>query len=101
MLRRVIRNVVMVQLTPDADPAEVRAIQDGFRAMKLSGCLSYTVGNDLGLRDGNWSFAIVADFTDEAAYRNYDADAEHNRLRGLLAPVTEGIARCQFELPEV
>jgi hypothetical protein len=31
---------------------------------------------------------------------NYDADAEHNRLRGLLAPMTERIARCQFELPD-
>jgi hypothetical protein len=28
------------------------------------------------------------------------ADAEHNRLRGLLAPMTERIARCQFELPD-
>jgi hypothetical protein len=99
MLRSVIRNVVMVECKPDADPAEVRAIQDGFRAMKLWGCLSYTVGDDLGLRDGNWSFAIVADFTTVDAYRNYDADDEHNRLRAMLKPMTARIARCQFELP--
>jgi Stress responsive A/B Barrel Domain len=100
MLGRMIRNVVMVQLAADADPAEVASVQDGFRAMQLTGCVSYTVGDDLGMREGNWSFAIVADFTDVEAYRSYDADAEHNRLRGLLAPMTEKIARCQFELPD-
>jgi hypothetical protein len=96
----VIRNVVMVQLAPDADPAEVARIQDGFRAMNCPGTVSYTLGNDLGLREGGWSYAIVADFTDAEAYRNYDADAEHNRLRALLAPMTQQIARCQFELPD-
>jgi hypothetical protein len=100
MLGGMIRNVVMVQLTADADLAEVASIQDGFRAMNCPGTVSYTLGDDLGLRDGNWSFAIVADFADTAAYRNYDADAEHNRLRGLLAPMIERIARCQFELPD-
>ena len=41
--------------------------------------------------------AIVADFEDEAAYRGYDQDAEHNRLRGLLAAHSERVARVQFE----
>jgi hypothetical protein len=100
MLGGMIRNVVMIQLAADADLAEVARVQDGFRAMNCPGTVSYTLGDDLGLRDGNWSFAIVADFTDTDAYRNYDADGEHNRLRGLLAPMTERIARCQFELPD-
>jgi quinol monooxygenase YgiN len=94
-----IRNVVMIQLSEDADLAEVARIQDGFRAMELPGCLSYTLGDDLGLREGNWSFAIVSDFEDGDSYRSYDLDEEHNRLRGLLAPFVEQIARCQFDLP--
>ncbi len=37
------------------------------------------------LHDGNWSFAIVADFTDADACRACDQDEEHNRTRaGLL-----------------
>jgi quinol monooxygenase YgiN len=95
-----IRNVVMIELTEDADLAEVARIQDGFRAMELSGCLSYTLGDDLGLREGNWSFAIVSDFEDGDAYRSYDLDEEHNRLRSQLAPFVQQIARCQFELPD-
>lgn len=90
----------MIELKPDHDRERIRAIQDGFRALDLPGCLSYTLGNDLGLRDGNWSYAIVADFADEAAYRAYDLDAEHNRLRDEQAPFVERAARCQFELPD-
>lgn len=88
----------MVQLKAEADLAEVARIQDGLRAMNCPGTVSYSLGDDLRLREGNWSFAIVADFTDVDAYRTYDADAEHNRLRRLLAPMTASIARCQFEI---
>jgi len=91
-----IRNVVLVELKPDADHAAVAAIQDGFRGLDCPGTVSYTLGDDLGLREGNWSFAIVADFEDERAYRAYDQDAEHNRLRGLLAAHAERVARVQF-----
>ncbi len=57
------------------------------------------VGDDFGLHDGNWSFAIVADFTDADAYRAYDQDEEHNRARAGLLPMTEQIARVQFGVP--
>jgi hypothetical protein len=93
-----IRNVVMVKLKDGYDAAEVAQIQDGFRGLNPPGCVSYTLGDDLGLREGNWSFAIVADFRDEATYRAYDLEAEHNRLRGLLVPFVDQIARAQFSL---
>lgn len=95
-----IRNVVMVALKEDHDRQEVAAIQAGFRALRPPGCQRYTLGNDLGLRDGNWSFAIVADFDDEASYRAYDLDGEHNRLRAALGPQVSAIARVQFELSD-
>ena len=50
------------------------------------------------MRPDNWSFAIVADFADEASYRGYDEDAEHNRLRARLLPMAEAVARVQFRL---
>jgi hypothetical protein len=95
----VIRNVVLVKLKAGADAAEVAAIQDGLRGLDCPGTVSYTLGDDLGLRDGAWSFAIVADFTDLDAYRGYDLDAAHNQYRARLAPLAEQIARVQFELP--
>jgi hypothetical protein len=95
-----IRNVVMIALVEAHDPAAVAEVQEGFRSLQPTGCVSYTIGDDLGLREGNWSFAIVADFVDEASYRAYDADPEHNRLRGLLAEHVASIARVQFSLPD-
>ena len=100
MLACVIRNVVMVRLGDDADPDEVTSIQDGLCAMQLPGTVSYTLGDDLGLREGNWSFAIVADFTDADAYHAYDRDRGHNDLRARLGPVSDQISRVQFEIPD-
>ncbi len=94
-----IRNVVLVRLKAGQDAAVIAEIQKGLRGLDCPGTVSYTVGDDLGLREGNWSFAIVADFADVASYRDYDADAEHNRIRARLAPLAEQVARVQFELP--
>jgi hypothetical protein len=93
-----IRNVVLVKLKAEADRAAVSRLQDGFRGLNCPGTLSYAVGDDAGLKDGNWSFAIVADFTSRESYKAYDLDAEHNRLRAELAPHAEAVARVQFEL---
>lgn len=94
-----IRNVVMVHLKPDHDRDEVAELMNAFRALDCPGTVSYTIGADARLREsGNWSFAIVADFVDADAYRGYDADEEHNRLRGRLAPMVDQIARVQFEV---
>lgn len=94
-----IRNVVLVRLKPGYDPAELADIQQDFRNLNCPGTISYTLGDDLGLRDGNWSYAIVADFTDAEAYRGYDLDEAHNRARARLAPLAAEVARVQFELP--
>ena len=95
---QMVRNVVLVELKSTADHRAVAAVQDGLRHLDCQGTVSYTLGDDLGLRDGNWSFAIVADFEDETAYRRYDGDAEHNRLRSLLDPYAERVARVQFQI---
>ncbi len=69
------------------------------RGVSTGGMLALTVGRDAGLRDGNAELGIVADFADEAAYRAYDEDAEHNRIRReLLAPILDHAERCQFRV---
>jgi stress responsive alpha/beta barrel protein len=94
----VIRHVLLVELRPDADPAAVAAIQAELRALDCPGTVSYALGNDLGLREGNWSFAVVADFENLDAFRGYDADPAHNEIRGRLAALTAQAARVQLEL---
>lgn len=94
-----IRNIVLVKLKAGQDPAVVAKAQQAFLGLNCPGTLSYVIGDDLGLREGNWSFAIVADFTDTEAYRGYDQDPAHNHARAGLIPLTEQIARVQFEMP--
>lgn len=95
-----IRSLVLIELKPTADLSEVAAIQEGFRGLNCPGTVSYTLGDDLGLKEGNWSFGICADFADEESYRGYDLDQEHNRLRAQLAPHVERVARAQYALPD-
>jgi len=90
----------MVRLKPDQDATEVAELQEVFRNLNCPGTVSYTIGSDLGLREGNWSFAIVADFIDTAAYRAYDLDAAHNAARARLAPMLAEAARVQFQIPD-
>jgi hypothetical protein len=94
-----IRNIVLVKLKPGYDPGLLAEIQQQFRDLHCPGTLSYTLGDDLRLREGNWSFGIVADFDNEESYRGYDLDEAHNRARARLAPLAEQVARVQFELP--
>ena len=95
-----IRSLVLVELKPTADLAVVAQVQEGFLALNCPGTLSYTLGDDLGMKDGNWSFGICVDFADEASYRGYDLDDEHNRLRAQLAPHVERIARAQYAVTD-
>jgi hypothetical protein len=94
----VIRNVVLGRLRPDADPAVLEAGLAGLRSLRLDGLVELRAGRDLGLRPGAWDYAITADLVDADAYRRYDEDEEHNRLRReCFAVVSEEIVRVQFE----
>ena len=93
-----IRNVVVGRVRPGASPEAVEEALDALMSLEPKGMIEMRVGTDAGLRDGNWSYAITADFVDEEAYRRYDLDEEHNRIRQeLFVPVSEEIARVQFE----
>jgi hypothetical protein len=60
----------------------------------------YEFGGDLGLREGNWDFAVVADFDDADGYRAYSADATHQQvIADHIAPNTVERAAVQYELP--
>lgn len=92
-----IRNVVVGRVRPDVPRARLEAALAAIVALDPPGCLSLLVGVDAGLRAGNWSFSITGDFVDEQAYRAYDLEDEHNRVRReLFAPICEELVRVQF-----
>ncbi len=81
-------------------PDQIHAVGRAMKALRFEGCGRWEMVQDLGLREGNLPYAFVSEFEDEAAYRAYDTDAEHNRIRReLLAPIAERIERFQYEVP--
>jgi Stress responsive A/B Barrel Domain len=97
----VIRNVVVGRLRHGADEELLAEALQGLLLLPLDGLLEMHVGRDAGLREGTWDYVITADFADAEAYRRYDADQEHKRLRRELFDVlSEEIARVQFEIPD-
>lgn len=92
-----IRNVVLGRLHADADAALLEQGLAALRELRIDGVVRLECGRDAGLRDGNWDYAVTADIVDEAAYRRYDEDEEHNRIRReLLGPVSAQVVRVQF-----
>ena len=92
-----IRNIVVGRLRPDVSPEAVDQALQALLGLRPDGLIEMRAGRDAGLRDGNWGYAITADFVDEDAYRRYDLEEEHNRIRReLFAPISESIARVQF-----
>lgn len=95
-----IRNVVVGTVHDDVDTAQVEEALQALMAMTVEGVpMQVTAGHDLGLREGNATYAITVDLPDEDAYRRYDADEEHNRIRReYFAPISASIQRIQFRL---
>ncbi len=94
-----IRHILMVRLTASATSQQLERIGAELAALTCPGRTAFTMGPDLGLRDGNMDLAMVADFTDIGAYQAYDTDPEHTRIRrDLIVPIAERLERCQIEL---
>ena len=93
-----VHNVVVGRLPEGHALAELEPALAAIVALDPPGLLDVRVGTDLRLRgEGSWDFAITSDFVDEAAYRAYDEEAEHNRIRREgFASICEQIVRVQF-----
>jgi hypothetical protein len=92
-----IRNVVVGRVREGVPRQVVEQALAAIVDLHPPGCLNMQVGVDAGLRPGNWSFSITADFLDEQAYREYDGESRHNRIRReLFDPICVDIARVQF-----
>ena len=85
------RHVVVFRFKPGTSDQQVDAIERGLAGLpaRLPEMRSYAYGRDLGIREGNGDFAVVAEFDDEAAWLVYQQDEEHRRvIEQLIVPVT-------------
>lgn len=96
-----IRHVALFRLREDAPPGTQQALEDGLflLAQTIESISAYHYGPDLGLRQGNFDFAVVADFEDETAFQSYaDHPAHVAFLKEQVAPAITERAALQFEI---
>src|SRR4051812_22510597 len=67
----------------------------------LSDTVSITHGPDLGFREGDGDYALVATFADRAGWDAYQADPRHKALlRDLVTPLLAARRAVQFQHAE-
>jgi hypothetical protein len=94
-----LHHVVTFDLKPDAPADQVERIAAALDALaaSLPEVRSLAVGSDLGLREGNASFAVAATFDDVDGFRAYADHPEHLRVvKELIGPHIEGRHPVQF-----
>ena len=97
-----IRHVVLFRFTAETTEEQKAAIVDGLRALppQIPELLTYNVGPDLGLSEGTFEIAVVADFVDADAYRRYLAHDAHEAVaRERIRPFVAQRASVQYEIP--
>ncbi|WP_374943775.1 Dabb family protein [Sphingomonas sp.] len=66
-------------------------------AAELSDLVAIRHGRDLGIREGNGDYALVATFADRAGWDAYQADPRHKAfVRDFVAPIQAARLTIQF-----
>ena len=96
-----IRHVALFTWTDDMTDEMERQFAAELTALapKLAGLRSYHAGTDLGIIEGNFDFAVVADFDDAESYLAYRDNAEHKGIISRLSgPRVKSRASVQYEI---
>ena len=95
-----IRHIAAFTFKKDAPDDAANNLEEGLFliAQTITEIEAYTYGTDLGLREGNHDFVVVADFKTEADFRTYSAHPDHQAfIRERLLPVLDQRVSIQFE----
>ena len=96
-----IRHIALFRLKENAPPTAPQDLREGLNrvAQAVPDIAAYRYGADLGLREGNFDFGVVADFVDAASFEAYVNHPEHQAfLKERLTPVLADRVSLQFEL---
>ena len=94
-----LHHVVTFQLKSDAPAGQAERICDAINALaaNLPEVRSGAAGVDLGLREGNGSFAVALEFDDAEAFKVYADHPEHVRIiKEMIAPNIDSRSPVQF-----
>ncbi len=96
-----LRHVAVFRWADDTTEDQRNAIRAGLGRLPdlLPVLRAYRFGDDLRLVEGNWHFAVVADFDDESGWRAYRDHPEHRRvIDEHIRPVLAERAAVQYEI---
>jgi hypothetical protein len=96
-----IRHVVLFAWIPEATDQQKEQVAEELRALPplMSGLRAYRFGPDAGIIEGNFDFAVVADFDDAQSYLAYRNHPAHRAMvEQVTTPITRDRASVQFEI---
>jgi hypothetical protein len=96
-----LRHVVLFDWVPEATDEQKKRVTDELRTLPplMTGLRSFLVGPDAGIVDGNFSFAVVADFDDAQSYLAYRGHPAHRAIiEQVINPVTRQRVSVQYEI---
>lgn len=94
-----LRHVVVFRFHEGTPAEAVSAISDALGGLPaaIPEIRRYRFGVDAGINEGNYEFAVTADFADEADYLVYRDHPQHLQvIKDLIAPHIAGRAAVQF-----
>lgn len=97
-----LRHVVLLRWRDGATEAEKKGVEEGLEALPaaIPEIRRYQWGRDAGLAEGNFDFALVADFDSPADFAAYQNHPEHLRLLAeRVRPAIAARAAAQYRLP--
>jgi hypothetical protein len=95
-----IRHIVMFRWTPEATQEQKRRVTAELSRLPalLPVLRAYHMGADLGVNEGNFEWAAVADFDDLEGYLTYRDDPEHRTIIAeFIRPIAAERAAVQYE----
>jgi len=95
-----IRHVVLFAWTSEATDKQKQQVAEELRALPplITGLRSFQVGPDVGLIEGNFDFALVADFDDADSYLAYRNHPAHRAVvEQVIDPVAKQRVAVQYE----
>lgn len=96
-----IRHIALLTFADGTTDVQVQSIADALSTLPalIPELASYAIGSDLGLNQGNASFAVVADSRSVDDYVVYRDHPEHRRIiTQLIAPVLASRVGAQYEI---
>jgi hypothetical protein len=95
-----IRHVVCFRWNEGTTRDQVEEVAAALRALPdaIPEIRSFRCGSDVGVNEGNWDFAVVAEFDDIADQTTYRDHPAHQRvIAELIAPIRADRAAVQYD----